>query len=446
MIDLTNSTLTYVTYVFNLHTGHFVPITKTFPVYHKNKFYSPGFPFNDQLKGEVIKFSVPRGYISHKNRRTKLGPKMTNNMFIKLLSSVPFDKKSVDVIQSSLPDNYHTSGLRLFLYLKPVDFEKVPFIPEEAKLIADAINQSSVTSKVVVVDHLGVPVKFESETVVEQKEFPVESKGSEKSDFFYIEKEVNCVLFLADCLLKETGYSNTLIVGPSGFGKTSIAKEVAKKLNRPFVKVDLSLITEPQEFFGSLSLVNGSTVFTETPFAKAIKEGGYVICLDEINRAYPNIMNPLLALLDDTRCATYNGCTYSVAPNTMFIVTANIGTKFTGTFQADAALMNRMNYIANVGQIPMDVEAKIYSSRTGIDQNTAEAVAKCLSEIRMTFTESVTDFSPRLGISIAYACKYFSILSAFLSCLSHIDITEKRGIVDILKKNKHTDSFDMKLF
>ena len=100
MIDLTNSTLTYVTYVFNQKTDYFVPITKTFPVYHKNKFHFPGFPFNDQLKGEVIKFSVPQGYISHKNRRTRLGPKMTNNVFIKLLSSVPFDKKSVDVIQS----------------------------------------------------------------------------------------------------------------------------------------------------------------------------------------------------------------------------------------------------------------------------------------------------------------------------------------------------------
>jgi len=446
MIDLTNSTLTYVTYVFNQKTDHFVPITKTFPVYHKNKFYSAGFPFSDQSKGEIVKFSVPQGYISHKNRRTKLGMKMSHNVFIKLLSGVPLDKKSIDIIQSCLPENYHTSGLRLFLALKPVDFEKVPFVHDEARLISSAINQSSVSSKTVVVDHLGIPVKFESEIVVEQKENIVESKESEKSDFFYIEKEVNSVLFLANSLLEETGYSNTLIVGPSGFGKTTIAKEVAKKLNRPFVKVDLSLVTEPQEFFGSLSLVNGSTVFTETPFAKAIKEGGYVICLDEINRAYPNIMNPLLALLDDTRSATYNGCVYNVAPNTMFIVTANIGTKFTGTFQADAALMNRMNYVANVGQIPVDVEAKIYSSRTGIDKNTAEAVAKCLSEIRMTFPDSVTDFSPRLGISIAYACKYFSILSAFLSCLNHIDITEKRGIVDVLKKNKHTESFEMKLF
>lgn len=442
MIDLNNSTLTYVTYVFNPKTYYYVPITKSFPLYHKRKISSS----DNHSNGIVIKFSVPQGNISVKNKRMKLGMKTTNNVFVKLLSENPLDRNTVNTVQASLPENYRTSGIKLFLHLKPADFEKVPFIVDDAKMIMAAINQSCVSSRAIIVDNLGNPVVLDKEIVVEQKEKIDEKEKNEKSNFFYIEKEVNQVLFLANSLLEETGYSNVLIVGPSGFGKTSIAKEVAKKLNRPFVKVDLSLVTEPQEFFGSLSLVNGSTVFTETPFAKAIKEGGHVICLDEINRAYPNIMNPLLALLDDTRSATYNGCVYTVAPNTMFIVTANIGTKFTGTFQADAALMNRMNYIANVGQIPMDVESKIYSSRTGLDKNTADAVAKCLSEIRMTFPDSVTDFSPRLGISIAYACKYFSILSAFLSCLSHIDITERRGIVDILKKNKHTETFEMKLF
>lgn len=424
-------TATCVTYVLDSITNKYIPLYKNFSTYKSDKIVK----FNFNSVGALIKFNVPDN-----GRKRMIELKLSDLYFIEIISSYKFDTKTINSIIEDLPEHFNRSGLKLFLSLNPEDLKKIPFTIKDANLIAGVINKIT-DQKAFIFDKVG-------KRVVSENNHPEPKENVEsESNFFYFEKEVNQSLFLAKNHLDYTGYSNFLIVGTSGYGKTSIAKHVADKLNMKFVKVDMSLITEPQEFFGSMALVNGSTEFIETPFAKAIKEGNHVVLLDEINRAYPNIMNPLLALLDDTRSATYNGVTYNVAPNTMFIITANIGNKFTGTFQADAALMNRMNYVASVGNIPSHVESNIYVSRTGISKETAESIVKLLTEMRLTLSESNIDFSPRLGIAICFACQFgFSIRSAVLSCLNFVGVQEKRHIIDILGKHRHIDVAEMNLF
>ena len=69
-------------------------------------------------------------------------------------------------------------------------------------------------------------------------------------------------------------------------------------------------------------------MFDETKFVKAITSGNSVILLDELNRAYPNVLNTLLPVLDDTRTLTVGTETYEVADNVIFIATANIGQQY----------------------------------------------------------------------------------------------------------------------
>lgn len=270
--------------------------------------------------------------------------------------------------------------------------------------------------------------------VKEEPKLEVSEIKCEK-DYFYVEKEANKVLTLAHLLATKKGFANVLITGASGFGKTTLASLFAKKTGRKFIKVDMSLISEPSEIFGSLELKDGTTVFNETPFSLAIKEGNVVILLDEINRAYPNVTNPLLGLLDDTHSVTYGGTVYSVAPNTVFIVTANIGGQYTGTFKADAALLNRMNYTCSVGTIPPLEEVKIYMSKVGITNAQANSIVSALIDCRSTLADENIDFSPRTGLTIAQIMEFgASLRFAFMCAFGSLEDEQKKSILDILSK------------
>lgn len=444
-----SNTQAFVTYVLDSKSKRYLPIVKGFPIYSEHIIQ----PFKttslyiieiEPIYGIIFKFYVP-STISNSSKRRRLGMKMNDNYFIVINNTSNIENKNIELILEKLPVEFNTTGTKIFLKMNPSSSKNVPFSLDEAKMISSAINQVMCNVRYsYVIDSLGLPIEEEKESEVKKASHEAESNDN---TFFYVEDGVNKVLFLASEMVKITGYANVLLTGPSGFGKTTIAKTVADKLGKKFVKVDVSLITEPQEIFGSLSLVNGSTEFTETPFVNAITEGGCVVLLDEINRAYPNILNPLLPLLDDTHSATYNGREYKVAKDTMFVVTANIGVRFTGTFQADAALMNRINFVSSVGNIPFESEVKIYTTRTGINRNIAVDVVKLLSELRLTLTESSLDFSPRTGISICYACKFgYSIRSSFLHVLALASAIEKRQIIDILTTKNHNQTTEFGLF
>lgn len=313
-----------------------------------------------------------------------------------------------------------------------------PFIKDElvAQAFAASFNKYVRNNKACVVvgsDQNTIPAKEIAKPVSPIK---VEEKAvSRNENHFYVEPEANKSLTLAHLLAQKTGFANVLLTGPSGFGKTTLAYLFAAKTKREFVKVDMSLVTEASEILGSLALVDGTTQFNETPFTQAIKKGNCVILLDEINRAYPNVTNPLLGLLDDTHSVTYAGTTYNVAPNTVFVVTANIGSQYTGTFKSDAALLNRMNFTCTVGDLPPEEEAKIYVNKTGVDRAQAVAIVKALIDCRSTFVGSPIDFSPRTGISIARIIEFGgSLRFAFISAIGVIEPEEKKSVLDILSK------------
>lgn len=317
------------------------------------------------------------------------------------------------------------------------------FIKKEdvAFAFASAFNKYMQSSACIVIGSGRKPVNAEG-TIKPSSPVEVEEKSIERdSNHFYVESEANKTLTLANLLAKKVGFANILLTGPSGFGKTTLAYLFAKKTGRDFIKVDMSLVTEASEILGSLSLVNGTTKFNETPFTQAIQKGNCVILLDEINRAYPNVTNPLLGLLDDTHSVTYGGVTYNVAPNTVFVVTANIGSQYTGTFKSDAALLNRMNFTCTVGDLPPEEEAKIYVNKTGISNAQASVIVKALIDCRSTFVGSSIDFSPRTGISIARIIEFGgSLRFAFISAIGVVEPEEKKSVLDILSKQGAFDS------
>lgn len=259
-------------------------------------------------------------------------------------------------------------------------------------------------------------------------------------DFFVIEHDVNVAFTAAVTTMGFKGTAKVMLTGPSGFGKTTAAKQLAKKLGFKFVKVDCSTLQEPTEIVHTVSFRDGATVYDETEFVQAIKTGKCVILLDELNRAYPNVLNTLLPVLDDTRQLTVGTQKYEVADNIIFVATANIGQQYVGTFSSDAALLNRFSLSAPVGDLTGEEEAMIVYHHTSLSMEDSNAVVGVLRELRKTLTNSTMDFSPRTAEAVAMALMAGMEMHAAFRCVLHAISSPEdwKVIIDTLQARGHS--------
>lgn len=197
--------------------------------------------------------------------------------------------------------------------------------------------------------------------------------------------------------------SNVLLVGSSGNGKTSLAKGFAKKYGMTFVKVNCSVVRDPEEWFGYREAVEGSTQFVETEFTKAVKAGNAVILLDEINRLEPYLHNSLMPLLDETRTTTIHGNEITVGPNVVFFCTMNLGAGFVGTFLLDSAIKNRMDATVVMQKLSFDREVQLLVDRISIKKEVAVTIIRVLEKIRDAVArhQIEVDVSHRSALKVA---------------------------------------------
>jgi ATP-dependent Clp protease ATP-binding subunit ClpC len=120
-------------------------------------------------------------------------------------------------------------------------------------------------------------------------------------------------------------YGVFLFAGPTGTGKTEIAKSLATWLfgsaNR-LIRIDMSELQTPD----SLDRLLGSTGSAETEsLADQVRKQPFsVILLDEIEKAHPNVWDLFLQIFDDARVTDRRGRTVSFR-HAIIILTANLG-------------------------------------------------------------------------------------------------------------------------
>ncbi len=144
-----------------------------------------------------------------------------------------------------------------------------------------------------------------------------------------------------------------LFLGPTGVGKTELAKSLAASLfddENNMVRIDMSEYMEKFSVSRLIGAPPGYVGYEEGgQLTEAVRRKPYsVVLFDEIEKAHPDVFNVLLQVLDDGRI-TDSQCRTVDFKNTILIMTSNIGSVY---------LLEGMN---EDGTIDMEAEKLVMS-------------------------------------------------------------------------------------
>ena len=123
-----------------------------------------------------------------------------------------------------------------------------------------------------------------------------------------------------------------LFLGPTGVGKTELAKALAEALfddEHNIVRIDMSEYMEKHNVSRLIGAPPGYVGYEEGgQLTEAVRRKPYsVVLFDEVEKAHPDVFNVLLQILDDGRITDSQGRTVDFK-NTIIILTSNLGSQF----------------------------------------------------------------------------------------------------------------------
>ena len=123
-----------------------------------------------------------------------------------------------------------------------------------------------------------------------------------------------------------------LFLGPTGVGKTELAKALADFLfddERAMVRIDMSEYMEKSSVSRLIGAAPGYIGYEEGgQLTEAVRRRPYsVVLFDEVEKAHPEVFDILLQVLDDGRLTDGQGRTVDFT-NTILIMTSNLGSQF----------------------------------------------------------------------------------------------------------------------
>ena len=120
-----------------------------------------------------------------------------------------------------------------------------------------------------------------------------------------------------------------IFVGPTGVGKTELAKALSDSLfgtNSDVIRIDMSEYMDKASVAKLIGAPPGYVGYEESGYLteKVLRRPYSVVLFDEIEKAHPDVFNLLLQILDEGRLTDSHGKTVDFR-NTVIILTSNIG-------------------------------------------------------------------------------------------------------------------------
>ncbi|MBQ8685956.1 MAG: ATP-dependent chaperone ClpB [Clostridia bacterium] len=136
-----------------------------------------------------------------------------------------------------------------------------------------------------------------------------------------------------------------LFLGPTGVGKTELAKTLARALfddEKNMVRIDMSEYMEKYSVSRLIGAPPGYVGYDEGgQLTEAVRRKPYsVVLFDEVEKAHPDVFNVLLQVLDDGRITDGQGRTVDFK-NTVVILTSNLGS---------AAILEGIEYDGSISE------------------------------------------------------------------------------------------------
>lgn len=135
-----------------------------------------------------------------------------------------------------------------------------------------------------------------------------------------------------------------LFLGPTGVGKTEVAKTLAEQLfddERHIVRIDMSEYMEKHAVSRLIGAPPGYVGYDEGgQLTEAVRRNPYSIVLfDEVEKAHPDVFNVLLQILDDGRITDSKGVTVDFK-NTIIILTSNLGAQYAFEYAKEPEILH----------------------------------------------------------------------------------------------------------
>ena len=247
-------------------------------------------------------------------------------------------------------------------------------------------------------------------------------------------------------VLKSGMFYPTFVSGLSGNGKTFQIEQACAKLNREYVRVQISPETDEDDLIGGFRLIKGETVFQKGPVIKAM-EAGAVLMIDEIDRGTNKIM--CLQGVLEGKPVLIKKTGEVIIPKDGFNIIATANTKgkgsedgrYSGASVIDDAFLERFTITLEQTFPTMATEEKIVIKHMlkyeNVDLEFATLLVGWADAIRKTFYDEGIDevISTR---RLCHIVQTFSIFGkrdkAIALCVNRFDDDTKTAFIDLYEK------------